>query len=89
MSPAAKVEERITWVDENTLDYDFTVEDAESWDSSWSARLPMRRISDPVYEYACHEGNHGLAGILAGWRRYEVEGLDENGIPLSALEDEQ
>ena len=49
----------------------------------------MRRISDPVYEYACHEGNHGLAGILAGWRRYEVEGLDENGIPLSALEDEQ
>jgi hypothetical protein len=89
MSPAAKVEERFTWIDENTLDYDFTVEDPESWDSSWSARLPMRRISDPIYEYACHEGNHGLTGILAGWRRYDVEGLDENGIPLSALEDEQ
>lgn len=89
MSPSARVEERITWLDENTLDYDFTVEDPESWDSSWSARLPMRRISDPIYEYACHEGNHGLAGILAGWRRYDMEGLDENGIPLSALEDEQ
>lgn len=89
MSPAAQVEERFTWVDENTLDYDFTVADPESWDSSWSARLPMRRISDPIYEYACHEGNHGLAGILAGWRRYDIEGLDEDGIPRSALEDEQ
>lgn len=89
MSPAAIVEERFTWVDENTLDYDFTVADPESWDSSWSARLPMRRISDPIYEYACHEGNHGLAGILAGWRRYDIEGLDEDGIPRSALEDEQ
>jgi hypothetical protein len=89
MSTAAKVEERFTWIDENTLDYDFTVEDPESWDSSWSARLPMRRITDPIYEYACHEGNHGLAGILAGWRRYDIEGLDEDGIPLSALEDEQ
>jgi len=89
MSTAAKVEERFTWVDENTLDYDFTVEDPESWDESWSARLPMRRITDPIYEYACHEGNHGLAGILAGWRRYDIEGLDEDGIPVSALEDEQ
>jgi len=89
MSPAAKVEERFTWVDANTLDYNFTVEDPESWDSSWSARLPMRRITDPIYEYACHEGNHGLAGILAGWRRYDIEGKDENGIPRAALEDEQ
>ena len=83
------VVERFNWVDENTLDYDFTVEDPGTWTSSWSARLPMRKISEPIYEYACHEGNHGLKGILAGWRRYDVEGLDENGIPLSALEDEQ
>jgi len=88
-SPSVHVVERFNWVDENTLDYDFTVEDPETWDNSWSARLPMRRISDPIYEYACHEGNHGLMGILAGWRRYDVEGLDENGIPLSALEDEE
>ncbi len=88
-SHAMHVVERFSWVDENTLDYDFTVEDPETWESSWSARLPMRRIFDPIYEYACHEGNHGLKGILAGWRRYDVEGLDEDGIPLSALEDEQ
>jgi len=80
-SQALKVEERFTWLDENTLDYDFTVEDTNTWDVSWSARLPMRRIEDPVYEYACHEGNHGLAGILAGWRRYESMGMNGDGTP--------
>ena len=80
-SKAMRVEERFTWLDENTLDYDFTVEDPNTWDVSWSARLPMRRIEDPIYEYACHEGNHGLAGILAGWRRYESMGMNGDGTP--------
>ncbi|MBT8145603.1 MAG: hypothetical protein KJN90_02055, partial [Gammaproteobacteria bacterium] len=64
-------------------DYDFTVEDPLSWDESWSARVPLRRSADPVYEYACHEGNHGLQGILAGWRRYEVMGFNGDGSPKS------
>ena len=81
-SPALQVEERISWVDENTLDYDFTVTDPLTWDRSWSARLPMRRMSQPIYEYACHEGNHGLTGILAGWRRYEVMGMNGDGTPI-------
>lgn len=75
------VTERFTRVDENTLDYDFTVEDSETWDVSWSAKVPMRRTDLPIYEYACHEGNHGLAGILAGWRRYEAEGMNGDGTP--------
>ncbi|GIT23485.1 MAG: hypothetical protein CM1200mP40_31670 [Gammaproteobacteria bacterium] len=48
----------------------------------WSAKFPLRFINDPVYEYACHEGNHGLAGILAGWRRYESMGMNGNGTPI-------
>ncbi|PCJ23055.1 MAG: hypothetical protein COA96_12705 [SAR86 cluster bacterium] len=84
-STSMKVEERFTWIDENTLDYDFTVEDPLSWDVSWSAKLPMRRITDPMYEYACHEGNHGLAGILAGWRRYESMGMNGNGTPIETV----
>ncbi|MCH8264779.1 MAG: hypothetical protein IIC10_05215 [Proteobacteria bacterium] len=80
-SASLKVEERISWIDENTLDYDFTVEDPLSWDVSWSGKLPMRRIEDPIYEYACHEGNHGLPGILAGWRRYESMGMNGDGTP--------
>ena len=51
------------------------------WDQPWSARLPMRRIEEPIYEYACHEGNHGLMGILAGWRRWEVEGKNQGRSP--------
>lgn len=80
-SAAMKVEERITRIDADTLDYDFTIEDPLTWDVSWSARLPMRRIDDPLYEYACHEGNHGLPGILAGWRRYESMGMNGDGTP--------
>lgn len=81
-SARMKVEERITRLDANTLEYDFTIEDPLSWDESWSAKFPMRRIEDPIYEYACHEGNHGLPGILAGWRRYESMGMNGNGTPI-------
>jgi len=81
MSDQAVIEERITRVNADTLDYDFTVSDPQSWDQSWSARVPLRSSADPVYEYACHEGNHGLAGILAGWRRYEGMGMNGDGTP--------
>jgi hypothetical protein len=80
-SAKMQLEERIRRIDENTLDYDFTIQDPLSWDVSWSAKFPMRRIDDPIYEYACHEGNHGLAGILAGWRRYESMGMNGDGTP--------
>ena len=80
-SASMQLEERLSWIDENTLDYDFTMQDPETWDVSWSARLPMRRIEDPLFEYACHEGNHGLPGILAGWRRYETMGMNGDGTP--------
>jgi hypothetical protein len=83
MSDQAVIEERFTWVDKDTLEYDFTVTDDQMWDVSWSGKVPMRRAADPVYEYACHEGNHGLAGILAGWRRYESLGMNGDGTPKS------
>jgi len=82
ISEQAVVIEHITRIDENTLDYDFTVEDPQSWDRPWSAKFPLHVSADPVYEYACHEGNHGLVGILAGWRRYESMGMNGDGTPL-------
>ncbi|MEX2129889.1 MAG: hypothetical protein WD772_00255, partial [Pseudohongiellaceae bacterium] len=81
-SAMMKLQERITRIDENTLDYDFTIEDPLSWDTSWSARVPLRITDMPLYEYACHEGNHGMMGILAGWRRYESMGLNGDGTAL-------
>jgi hypothetical protein len=83
MSDQAQVTERFSRIDADTLDYDFTVEDPLSWDVTWSGKLPMRRAADPLYEYACHEGNHGLVGILAGWRRYESMGMNGDGTPKS------
>ncbi|HAC87751.1 MAG: hypothetical protein CMQ32_04365 [Gammaproteobacteria bacterium] len=80
-SKQMKLEERFRRVNSETLEYDFTIEDPLSWDRSWSAKFPMRHIEDPIYEYACHEGNHGLPGILAGWRRYESMGMNGNGTP--------
>ena len=80
-SPQMKIEERINWIDDNTLNYEFTVDDRNTWEVPWSARVPMRRMDDRIFEFACHEGNHGLAGILAGWRRWEKEGKNGGHIP--------
>ena len=63
--------ERFTRVDDNVLMYRFTVNDPTVWTRSWSAEVPMTRIDGFVLEYACHEGNYGLANILAGARAEE------------------
>jgi hypothetical protein len=63
--------ERFTRTDPNTLLYEFTVEDPTTWTRPWTAVVPMRKSEDLVYEYACHEGNYAMAGILAGARAAE------------------
>ena len=63
--------ERFTRVDVDTLEYTFTVTDPEIWTSPWTASQPMRRTDIPMFEYACHEGNYSMEGILAGARAEE------------------
>ncbi len=63
--------ERITRVDADTLEYEFTVTDPETWTISWTASVLMRRTDAPMYEYACHEGNYAMPNILAGQRAEE------------------
>lgn len=65
--------ERFWLEDAGTLGYEFTVTDPTRWEDSWTASFPMVRADQPIYEYACHEGNYSMAGIMAGWRRQEVE----------------
>ena len=60
--------ERLTRTDANTLDYTFTVTDPETWTSPWTASIAMQRTDVPMFEYACHEGNYSMDGILAGAR---------------------
>ena len=64
--------ERFTRADDDTLMYEVTVEDPNAWAQPWTYRIPMVTNSQPLYEYACHEGNYGLYNILAGAREEEA-----------------
>jgi hypothetical protein len=67
-SPSMRLVERFTRVDAETLLYEFTVEDETTWTRPWTVQIPMTRTEDLIFEYACHEGNYGMEGILAGAR---------------------
>ena len=63
--------ERFTRVDADTLIYEFTVHDPSVWSRPWTAQIAMARNNEPMYEYACHEGNYGIYNMLAGARAAE------------------
>ena len=63
-----RIVEHFTRTDANTLLYQFTIEDPSTWTKPWSAELPMKKAAGAIFEYACHEGNYGLANSLAGGR---------------------
>ena len=66
--------ERFTRVDENTIRYRATVDDPTVWTRPWTIELPMTREPEGtlgIYEYACHEANYGMTGILRGQRVQE------------------
>lgn len=71
------VVERFRRVDAQTLLYSFTVNDPGTWTGSWSGEYPWPQTSSLVYEYACHEGNHAMTGILRGARYEEGEAVAE------------
>jgi hypothetical protein len=68
-----KLIERLTRLDAETLEYKYTVIDPDTWTSPWTAAIPLRLSDLPSYEYACHEGNHSMQGILSGQRAEERE----------------
>ena len=63
--------ERLTRVGPTTLNYEVTLTDASTWTRPWTVMIPLRGTEDPIFEYACHEGNIGMEGILAGHRAQE------------------
>ena len=70
-TPDMTLVERLTRIDDGTLDYTFTVNAPNTWSRPWTASIPMRLSEEPMYEYACHEGNYSMPGILGGHRRDE------------------
>jgi hypothetical protein len=72
LTPKGKVTERLTRTGEKEIAYSFTVDDPDTYTQVWKAELTFYP-SPGIYEYACHEGNYGLEGILAGARAREIE----------------
>ncbi|HJN94702.1 MAG: hypothetical protein CMQ15_01405 [Gammaproteobacteria bacterium] len=66
--------EKFWLIDADTLGYEFTIADPTTWAEPWTVMFPMKRNTEPMYEYACHEGNYSMAGVLGGWRRLEALG---------------
>jgi hypothetical protein len=67
------VVERLTRIDAKTLLYRFTVDDPNTWDRAWTGEMTWPLTTQPIYEYACHEGNYALGDVLRGARRQEAE----------------
>ena len=66
-----KVVERFTRMDEATIKYEFTASDPNSYTQPWSAMFPLTKTDEQLFEYACHEGNYAMEGILRGARMQE------------------
>ncbi len=72
-----KVIERFSRIDQETVLYEFTIDDPTVYTATWGGEVPMMRFDDKLYEYACQEGNYSLEGVLSGARyqeRIEAQG---------------
>lgn len=75
ITDTGKVTERFTRWSEDQITYEFRVEDPTLYTQPWGGELGYYESPEPLYEYACHEGNHAFPGILGGARRQEMDGL--------------
>jgi hypothetical protein len=73
LSPQATVTERLTRVSPGQILYEFAVEDPVYYTQTWRAEMSLNARKDQIYEYACHEGNYAMRGILGGARAREAE----------------
>jgi hypothetical protein len=72
-SPDLKLTERYTRVSKDFINWELTVDDPATWTKPWTLMIRLKRSDDQLYEYACHEGNHSMIGMLAGARAKEAK----------------
>ena len=72
-SESLKVTERLRRLDNNTILYRFTVEDPSTWERPWTGEYAWTKSDQPLYEYACHEGNYALVDVLQGARAHDKD----------------
>ena len=73
-SDELKVTERFTRANEDTILYEFTIDDPTTYTAVWGGQVPFERFDNLLYEYACHEGNYAMSGVLSGARYQERQG---------------
>jgi len=78
-----KVTERFTRVGKDRLHYAFKVDDPTVWDAAWGGEYEFSPLNGQIFEYACHEGNYALEGILAGARHQEKEQAAAKAAPAA------
>jgi len=71
-TPDVKITERFTRVEPDHLNWQVTVDDPKTWTKPWTFMIRLKKTDEQIYEYACHEGNHSMVGILAGARADEA-----------------
>ena len=76
-TPDMRLVERFTRVDAETLLYEFTVTDPKTWTAPWTAAVPLLLNPEPMFEYACHEGNYSMGVMLAGTREEEKAAAEQ------------
>jgi hypothetical protein len=67
-----RVIERFTRVAPNIVEYVVTFDDPDTWAQPWTLMIPLKASEEAIFEYACHEGNYAIAGILSGARAEEA-----------------
>ncbi|HEY3949354.1 hypothetical protein [Phenylobacterium sp.] len=78
-SVGSKIVERFTRVSPSQIKYSFTVDDPQIYTAPYTGEVALNSTKGPIYEYACHEGNYALPGILAGARTEEKEAKAAKG----------
>ena len=73
ISPDGRFIEKFSRYADDEIIYQFTVDDSNLYSQPWTAELSYYPLEGSIYEYACHEGNYSMPGILAGARRLERE----------------
>ncbi len=73
------VVERFTRVKPDEILYQFRIEDPTAFERPWAGEIPLHATPGPIYEYACHEGNYGMANLLAGAREDEKRAAEAAG----------
>jgi hypothetical protein len=79
--------ERFTRVGPNTLKYEYTVSDPNTWTRPWSVEAPLPRVDPPIYEFACHEQNYGLMNVVKGTQVLEANRRSGAAQPASRGEE--